>query len=268
MAEIIKDSFKFNEGFNSGKITRGVLYEKTHDDNGKEIIKKISENTIVFGGAMTALEKLTGTQAKFKPATLNEILDVPVSGATPGNETIALFGVGIGGSGLDWGSVVAPDIKQRNVIDPIPLRYGSVLNDSDANMYYMKKSNAGDPGTYSWYLKEFTEEPIISAFWKNAIETDEDGTEITGEIYDSNSTEGIETFAEFHFNLNRYDVRDYFEATGDLSYARYNTFGFYLGEKVGNEYANVRLFSVVTFKNRDVSESTTSEYIYRVYALV
>ena len=67
--------------------------------------------------------------------------------------------------------------------------------------------------------------------------------------------------------MNTNDVREYFLATGNLKMARYNTFGIYTGEKVGNEYGNVRLYAVVNFNNRSLDTATSSSYIYRIYSL-
>lgn len=277
MTEIFKDTFhldgcKLNEvsigrARNSNKVTYGRLFKKTTDGYGNTILKPISDNTVVLGGAINALEKLCGVEATFKPASLNDIYNHPVSGAT-GNDTICLFGAGTGGSGMDFTSVVAPDIKQRNVIDLIPMRYGASVEDE--SKYGFKIPNVDNPGTFSWYLKKFDSDPTITSYWKNSIDTSTDGTEITEEVYNSQSTEGIETLAEFSFSLNTKDIREYFEAIGDVDIARYNTFGFYTAEYVesAKDYANVRLFSCITFHNKDVTTETESSYVYRIYSLI
>ena len=277
MPELIRDSFNLGDNFTGmgadksvlagGKIAHGELFQKMTDSYGHSFLKPIASNTIVLGGAILALEKLTGTLATFKPNTLNDILGIPVSGGTPSSEKIALFGCGTGGAQLDFGSVIAPDIKQNNVKSLIPIRYNTAVTGDDAAKYFMKKANS-DASTYSWYMKQFDTTPVIKSFWKNAVDTSSDGTEITADISDSNRTEGIESFAQFEFSLNTNDVYEYFAATGNLSQARYNTFGFYTGEKVNSEYANVRLYAVVTFNNRDVSIQSSSSFIYRVYSLI
>lgn len=248
------------------KFSRGILFEKLDDGYGNSILKKVSDNSVVLGGAILALEHLTGATATFKPTTLNEIYNISATASTNVNTT-ALFGCGTGGSGLDFGSIVAPDIKQRDILELVPMRYGAAVTGDDASKYFFKKENA-DKVTSSWYLKQFDGVPVIKSLWKNGVDTETDGTEITSDVHDSKNTEGIETFAEFNISLNTSDIREYFEAIGKLSSARYNTIGFYTGEKVGTEYANVRLFSVVTFNNRDVSVKTKSSFVYRVYTLI
>ena len=179
-----------------------------------------------------------------------------------------MFGIGTGGANLDFGSVIATDVKQRDIISPIPMRYGSVITGDDAAKYFMKVANGGSD-TYSWYLKEFSGTPVIKSCWKNAVSSDVDGTEILADIYNSQNSEGIETFTELQIDMNPRDGREYFEATGTLSSARYNTIGFYTGSlsNDGTEYANVRLYSVVTFNNRSLDISTSSNFIYRLYSL-
>jgi hypothetical protein len=280
MPEIFNDTFHLDEAkFNSAginraasnkttnKITYGRLYEKITNKYGNTLLKPIAENTVVLGGAINALEKLCGVEARFKPATLNEQKGLIVNGAT-GNDTICLFGAGTGGSGMDFSSVVDPDIKQRDILEMVPMRYAANITDEDN--YGFKIEDTNNKGVYFWYLKKFDSEPTITSYWKNSVDTSADGTEIVSEVWNSSSTEGIETLAEFNFSLNTSDIREWYENAGQLSLARYNTFGFYTAEYVesAKEYANVRLFSCITFHNKDVTTETESSFVYRIYSLI
>ena len=72
-------------------------------------------------------------------------------------------------------------------------------------------------------------------------------------------------------DLNIYDGREYFEKyESALNTARYNEFGIYVGsyDTVSGEYANVRLYSTISFNNRDLSMKTKSSYLYRLYSLI
>ena len=245
----------------------GRLFEILGYEGNRRIVREIEHNLVVVGGAITALENLMGVPANWKPSTLNDIYSVS---ATPvGVPTLSLFGVGTGGSNLDFGSVIAPDIKQRDILNPVPLRYGTAVTGNDTDKYFMKVPNS-DGTTFSWYLKEFSAVPIIKTCWKNAVSDDEDGTEVTSDIYNSMNTEGVETFTEIQIDMNTFDAREYFEATGAITTARYNTIGFYTGSKnaEGTEYGDVRLYSVITFNNRDLSISNSSNLLYRVYSLI
>ena len=257
---------------NSKPLFKGVLYERYVDDFGNEVLNKVGENTVVVGGAIMALEHLCGFDATWKPATLNEIYNInPDVHGDAKKSLIALFGAGTGGSGLSFGSIVEKDIKRRDVPDLIPLRVTDTLTGDDADKYYFKKDN-GD-GTYSWYLKEFSVDPIIKTCWKDSADDEEDGTEVTSEIYNSERTEGLQTFAEFILDFNTKDVREYYESIGSLDSARYNSIGLYVGEKVELEdgsfdYINVRLFSYLNIDNKSVKIKTASQYVYRILSLV
>lgn len=243
----------------------GRLFQVIDIKNNRRVVKEIACNTVVVGGAILALENITGATATWKPRTLNTIHNV--NAVPAGTPKLALFGIGTGGSNLEFGSVISPDIKQEDILFPIPIRYGESLTGDDQDKYFMKDTSKG---TNAWYLKEFSSTPIIKSCWKNAISTDEDGTEIDTDVYNSQKTEGIETFTEIQIDMNTLDGREYFESTGDMTNARYNTIGFYTGalNAAGTEYGDVRLYSVVSFNNRDLSVASRSQFIYRVYSLI
>lgn len=271
-AHILKDSLRFDTSMlKESKQLQGILYEQVENDYGEIILKKVNSNAVVFGGAILALEHLTNVTANFKPATLNEIYNV--NSGVPGvnkESFIQLFGCGIGGAALDFGNVVNPSIKQREIINFVPLRSGVEIVGSEVEKYFFKKTIDG--GNFNWYLKEFDSPTIVKSLWKDAAEQGTDGTEIVEEIYDSTRTEGIESFAEFKIKINNNDVREYFDSIGELDMARYNSIGLFTGQKVavggGVDYVNVRLFSVVNFENKAVKERQESQYIYRVYSLI
>lgn len=254
---------------------KGILYEVTgEDDYGNRILKKIGENTVTVGGAIVSLEKLCGVKASWKPKTLNELhnidTDLPVKDDSKYSE-ICLFGVGTGGSGLEFGSTIEKDEKMRETPGIIPLRSGSVLSGDDADKYKFRKDN-GD-GTSDWYLKEFSDPPIIKSCWKDALDEDSDGTEILDEIQDSTRPEKIQTFAEYLLDFNTKDVREYYESIGSLSQALYNSIGLYIADKYIREdntydYANIRLFCYLNIDNKSVRIKTASQYIYRILSLV
>lgn len=268
-----RSSLKQSEPDKSTPQYVGILYEVNKDDFGNSILKKIGENTVTVGGAIESLEKLCRVEASWKPKTLNEILNIEAKSVNKDNRKIALFGVGVGGCGLEWGSVVEKDIKSNNIPNLIPLRSTAALTGDDADLYYMKKDN-GD-GTFSYYLKEFAVDTIAKSCWKDSLDEDDDsvGTEILDEIADSERTEKIQTFAEFVIDLNIKDVREYYESIGALDQARYNSIGLFIGEKVPisdgtYEYADVRLFSYLNIDNKSVRIKTASQYLYRILAIV
>ena len=264
-------------GRQSSKLARGVLYrDDGKDAYGRTIFTKVAENTVVLGGAIAALERLAGVDADFRPNTLNHILNLNDGYDYNRDSTVvALFGCGNGGAGLDFGNIYAPDVKQNNVEGLLPMMVSQTeLEGLEADKYYMRTSVATPDGTNlnCWYLKEFDAEPEIRSLWKDAPDEDDDGSEITTDISDSESENGMESFVQFKLKLNDDDVRSYYEAMGTLAQARINSIGLYLGEKVDvggrMDYVNVSLFSVVNLNNEALDERKQICYYYRVYALI
>lgn len=264
-------------GKQTGKLARGVLYREDTDDFGRKIFTKVGENTVVLGGAIAALEKLAGVESSFRPNTLNHILNVNDGYdyniySTP----IALFGCGSGGAPLDFGNVYDPDVKQNNVAGLLPMMVSSstTLTGTDADKYMMRTTIRTPDNTAlnCWYLKEFDIDPIITSLWKDAASEDDDGSEITTDISDSESENGVESFVQFKLVLRDQDVRSYYEAMGMLTQARYNSVGLFLGEKVTigdyQDYVNVSLFSVLNIENEALAKRKTITYLYRIYALI
>lgn len=264
-------------GFKSAQpMARGVLYEKLDDGYGNDILKKVGENTVVIGGALTALEHLCGTAANWKPKSLNEIYEINADKDDPTSiqdTCICLFGVGIGGSGMDFTSVNKKDTKLRDVPTLIPLRRtDDISSGDDADKYFFKKET-DTVGVYDYYLKEFDAPIEIKPLWKDSLDEDVDGTEITEDISTSERTENQETYAAFQISFNTSDVREYFEQIGEIDLARYNSLGLFLGRKVELEdgtfdYADVRLFCYLNFHNKSVTNKTASKYEYRIYTMV
>lgn len=259
----------------SAPLARGVLYEKINDGYGNEILKKVGENTVVLGGSVTSLEHLCGTAANWKPKTLNEIYEVNADKCDPTSiqdTTICLFGVGIGGSGMDFTSVNQKDTKLRDVPTLIPLRRTDDISGTDEDKYYFKKET-DTVGIYDYFLKEFDAPIEIKALWKDSLDEDVDGTEIVEDISTSERTENQESYAAFQISFNTSDVREYFEQIGEIDLARYNSLGLFLGRKVELDdgtfdYVDVRLFCYLNFHNKSVSNKTVSKYEYRVYTMV
>lgn len=257
------------------------------DKYGRPIFDFVNENTVVIGGAVLALEKLFGTTSSFMPRTLNEEFDLNTNVQYTNDETrIALFGVGIGGCGLEWGTAYDPDFKQHTLGDlnssMIPFRVSpneTVGADSSgvtpSNYFFRKQLQVGTGDQYyAWYLKEFSNNPVpIKSLWQDTIDPNDDGAEILGNTIDSSRTDLIECFGECVLSLSEEDLREYYTAAGNLKNARYNQIGLFTGvkKKITDyyyDYVGVRLFSVVNFDNVSVKEPSSTTYVYRIYAAV
>lgn len=248
------------------------------DDFGNPIFEFVNDNTVVIGGAIHALQQIFGVPATWCPATLNSIYGINDLDFSYTECRVKLFGVGTGGCGMDFGPVNDPDFKQREIIDWIPFRTSDtdVLDAADSDKYYFRRaiSESVDNPQYGWYLKEFDQQVNITSLWKDTVDPTKDGTEIVSEIYDSSSSNLIETFGECMLTISPEDIRPYYQWANNMDYARYNTIGLFSGVKRENitegynDYVGVRLFSVVNIDNVSVKLPTTVTYLYRVYASV
>ena len=163
---LIKDYMQFKSSMIDDKQSpglKGILYEEVTDDYGQTILQKVNSNTVVIGGAILALEHLTGATTCWKPATLNSIYNINTElSATVSDldSRICLFGIGIGGSDLKFGDIVDPQTKQRDILEPIPFRYGSALTGKNTDKYHFKITEQ-DGSTFKWMLKEFRDRKSV-----------------------------------------------------------------------------------------------------------
>ena len=323
MAQLIKDTLPLMEVINNDMakaarnhglpVFKGKLFchkgglNENLDRYGRPIFNFVNENTVVIGGAVLALKKLFGgidmasyTNVGYMPKSLNEIYNINASvEADDAASRIALFGCGIGGSNLEWGSVKDPDFKMytlgnmaasesgmdiSNTWLPFRISTSTTISpdetgQSPSNYFFRKSINLGTGSNsgYAWYLKEFTNSKIpIKCYWQNTIDPADDGAEITGDLIpeeDMDNTDLIECFGECMLTISEDDLREFFIAAGQLTYARFNQIGLFTGQKkqISNDYydyVGVRLFSVVNFNNVSVQEPSTNVYLYRIYSAV
>ena len=312
-SKIIKDTLPLVQNINNAEeiiarkhglpVFKGKLFchkgemNENLDKYGRPIFNFVNENTVVIGGAVLALEKLfyghlansETPLTSFMPKTLNEKYGVNANVVYKDTETrVALFGCGVGGCGLEWGTAEDPDFKQDDLGLPedewIPFRISENSDTIEAdetgnipsNYFFRRPITLGTGGTVgnAWYLKEFSNNPVpIKSLWQDTIDPTDDGTEIHGHTLDQSRTDLIECFGECVLTITKQDLREYFEKSGNTGYARFNQIGLFSGVKkkiTENyfDYVGVRLFSVVNFDNVSIKEPTTNTYLYRIYAAV
>ena len=241
---------------------QGRLFEILGVRNNHRVVREIACNTVVVGGAIKALENLLGMSANWSP-------EIVRGGTVEADSKLCLFGVGNGGAESQFGIVKAPKTWQYELFNPIPLRRASTSTPPapDSNKYFGRVQEASK---YNWYYKTFNSTPVIKTCLKNSSNPDADGTEITSRISDEQGATGIETFAEIEIELNTSDIREYYEESGGTQSARYNEIGFYLGSKPSGatDYSNLRLYSLITFNNYDVSTPVSRRLVYRIYSML
>lgn len=239
-------------------LTKEVLFEST--------------NQIVLGGAMFILEKLFNVEAPITVDYLNNIMGIaaenPIEEKYPKNTAVCLFGVGIGGCGDSSLSVVDVNFYEREIFDMVPFRVtDDELNEEDQKKYWFKRKESD--GRTSYFLKTFEQDPVIKVLWKDGDE-DEDGSEVSSGVHDTQRTEPIETFIELILKITKKDVREYFEINGNIEEARINSIGLFTGIKQpmsdgSEDYKQVKLFSKLNIPNEMLVMNKDMTIIYRIY---
>ena len=250
-------------------------------DQFGDIIFSKKQNNVVLGGSIYVLEKLFNTRAALQVDTLNNIMGInkenPAFTPTdviPKDHFVCLWGIGIGGSGDNIGSVRDVKFFEReigsngNSLEMIPFRVvDSELSNADKEQYWFAK-DLGD-GLTGYYLKSFAAEPVIKALFDDAADADEDGTEVTEDVYNTERTDPIEVFAEIMLFLSRKDGREYFKNLEEIEKARINTIALCAGIKVETEpgkydYKNVNMITKLNFGN-EMLEQKEITFRYRIF---
>jgi hypothetical protein len=230
-------------------------------------------NQIVIGGALFVLEKVFGIQSPLAIDYLNNIMSIANTGAPiteiyPKENTVCLFGVGIGGSGDTINTVHDVKFIEREIMNMIPLRLtATALDVGDVGKYWFRKLESSAKTSY--YLKRFETTAVIKALWADG-EGDEDGTEVEANVHTSVRTEPIETFVEMILKITKKDCREFFEDAGNIEQSRINSIGLFTGvlgtlADTSSDYKQVKLFSKLNINNEMLTTAKDLTIVYRIY---
>ena len=274
---------QYSNGIKRGHkpVFRTCITRLAYNEFGECIAEDEFHNETVLGGALTVLEKLWGITAPLKIASINNLLGindtVSLADSSATNEdTVCLWGVGIGGSGDAFAAVKQVHFYERELgqnghtDEMIPFRVVSEpfsSTDPNYSQYYMLHQR--DDGYFEYYLKKFEIDPIIKILWKDGAEG-EDGSEVEDDVHNTSRTDDIEAFVEMHCKVDVKDIREYFEHLGMTQMTRINSLGLFTGRytKLDDgryDYTNVKLFSKLNFNNEALLNAKTILYKYRVY---
>lgn len=274
---------QYSNGIKRGHkpVFRTCITRLAYNEFGECIAEDEFHNETVLGGALTVLEKLWGVAAPLKIASINNLLGindtVSLADSSASNEdTVCLWGVGIGGSGDAFTAVKQVHFYERELgqnghtDEMIPFRVVSEpFSSADPNslQYFMKRQR--DDGYFEYFLKNFEIDPIIKILWKDGAEG-EDGSEVGDDVHNTSRTDDIEAFVEMHCKIDVKDIREYFEHLGMTQMTRINSLGLFTGRytKLDDgtyDYTNVKLFSKLNFNNEALLNAKTILYKYRVY---
>lgn len=274
---------QYSNGIKRGHkpVFRTCITRLAYNEFGECIAEDEFHNETVLGGALTVLEKLWGVAAPLKIASINNLLGindtVSLADSSATNEdTVCLWGVGIGGSGDAFAAVKQVHFYERELgqnghtDEMIPFRVVSEpfsSTDPNYSQYYMMHQR--DDGHFEYFLKKFEIDPIIKILWKDGAEG-EDGSEVGDDVHNTSRTDDIEAFVEMHCKVDVKDIREYFEHLGMTQMTRINSLGLFTGRytKLDDgryDYTNVKLFSKLNFNNEALLNAKTILYKYRVY---
>ena len=274
---------QYSNGIKRGHkpVFRTCITRLAYNEFGECIAEDEFHNETVLGGALTVLEKLWGITAPLKIASINNLLGindtVSLADSSASNEdTVCLWGVGIGGSGDAFTAVKQVHFYERELgqnghtDEMIPFRVVSEpfsSTDPNSSQYYMMRQR--DDGYFEYFLKKFEIDPIIKILWKDGAEG-EDGSEVGDDVHNTSRTDDIEAFVEMHCKVDVKDIREYFEHLGMTQMTRINSLGLFTGRytKLDDgryDYTNVKLFSKLNFNNEALLNAKTILYKYRVY---
>lgn len=274
---------QYSNGIKRGHkpVFRTCITRLAYNEFGECIAEDEFHNETVLGGALTVLEKLWGVAAPLKIASINNLLGindtVSLADSSASNEdTVCLWGVGIGGSGDAFTAVKQVHFYERELgqnghtDEMVPFRVVSEpfsSTDPNSSQYYMMHQR--DDGYFEYFLKKFEIDPIIKILWKDGAEG-EDGSEVGDDVHNTSRTDDIEAFVEMHCKVDVKDIREYFEHLGMTQMTRINSLGLFTGRytKLDDgryDYTNVKLFSKLNFNNEALLNAKTILYKYRVY---
>lgn len=278
---VIKDSLNFedmiarasrtavpgnqNKGWRSAIVGKNKLGEVLFE----------AENRLSIGGAFYTLGALFGVMPPFKVDYVNDIMGIatggdPIDEAHPVGMRVQLFGVGTGGADESISNVYPVYTKERTLDEMVPFRYTDALTAEEETKYFFKKPDPAT-GKNMYYLKRFAAEPDMRALWVDASKEGEDGTPVQVGVHNSPRQEAIDVFVEMPLDIDALDLREYFQAHGDIEKTRFNTVGIFSGilADCGGylDYKNVTMIAKYNIPNEMLVLNKDLTMFYRVYAV-
>lgn len=234
-----------------------------------------AENRLVIGGSFWVLGALFGVEAPFKVDYLNDIMGIatggePITETHPAGMRIQLFGLGTSGADESISNVYPVSVKERTIDEMVPFRVTDSLTPEEQAMYFFKKDDV-DTGKSAYYLKTFASEPEMRALWVDAKVEGEDGSPVQSGVHLNPREDAIETFVEMPLHISARDIREWFEANGEIEKTRFNTLAIYSGVLADcggyMDYKNVTMVAKFNIPNEMLLLNKDMTIYYRVYSI-
>ena len=241
-----------------------------------------THNCTVYGGRRFIIESLfRQIPAADQQLTLNKILNVNDQVTLTDEEKLSrcvcLVGVGTGGAGTTFGSVIDATANDNNLFNIIPMRtISSPLSGDNAEKYFMRKlETINGSNYYNYYLKRVDCNGVFAKHENVDYEPKESDNDAVHDENNPLSLYNIQTFTTIPIEISSDDIKDYFRATdGDINMARFNELALYIGipktvhsgETTYTDYVLVEAFSHLTFNNRPM-DNEGARYDFTYYVL-
>lgn len=255
-------------------------YDRYTDRSGISQLGEVvfsRENMVPLGGVQYVMERLFEVAGPITVGYLNSssamgygsqvITPAPAGQVYPGGHKVCLFGVGIGGAASNSTSAYDVRYNETNLANPVPFKFTDNLTGTDLGKYYGKKQmTAGGMTKDAYYLKTFDSSPTIKHLWKDGVDY-EDGTEVDSTVFSSTRTDGIQTFTEILMTITKDDIKEWFEANGNIEEMRINELALFSGfyNSVDMDYERIMMFSKLNIPTESLSVSKDLNIIYRVF---
>ena len=278
---------------NKGGVTKTRIIIRDHDT--QEIIAEGENKILVPGSQSTVCNQFGVGDVVFLP-TYNTEMELenshpPYPQTVPLNTPITcLWCAGRSGAGSAPNEVYAVSNTDRispdkdDVTDPdtgitynvykdiLPFRYVSADNDLDADereMYFGRKPgliNKDGEERIGYFFKAFETIPQLHVRYL-------DGTEVTSDMYDVESSQAVEVYVELKLSITRKDFRDYFNEVLGWGSADVSTISLvtaWFDDTITPEgyrwYQDILPFSKFNFISQPLNELTKAiDFTYQVY---
>lgn len=240
----------------------------------QETIFEEEPNQVLLGGSNYVLSKILGVEPELRVEYLNNIMGIgtdgpPVTDIYPKENVVCLFCVGNAGCGSSYTDIKTVLQQHRQVPGMLPIRLTDErLTGLEKQKYWFEKQQ--QDGKWAYYLKTFKQLPIIKNLWKDAAQTDQDGSAVEENCHENTSPLGIEAFGEMVLELTKQDLREYYLVNEGIEHARFNSLGLCTGVQSTTadgtpEFKQVLAFSTLNFSNEMLHMNKDLTIIYRLY---
>lgn len=272
---ILKDSITTKENIGGGVRMRGQLYAKYTTKAGKEIFKKVGENTTLIGGTQRVGMMLMGMkEEKTKIQTLDtdgegHVFE-PAKSVT--NETPRLFGFGVSIDGVKGTTVstVKRVSKGYNIGSLIPFRMIPKASEDPRAMLEKYAARATVGNYVRYYVKKFDGMELYNRESMSGL----DLPDLPHNIIGPESDVPVETVIDLRFGVSKEELREFFHLTYDnMEERRLSSISLFFGNEVITtvagldltDFRNIICTNRLNFKERELGIEGDISFVYLIY---